>query len=218
MRNEKHDEKIVALYARRLRELSRFIPSGAKILDVGSGNGIFLKIAHQAGYAVGAMDKAVSCVRNARRMGITAYTDLKKVSDRSYDAITLFDVIEHVPEPRTFMREIRAKLTNTGVLMITTPNNQGITALITPSYLTAGDGKYSGHVVLYAPTTLAQLLHPGFKHLETNTDILLQWSHTKYLVLNKIINKFIYLALTPFMPFLFSHMRGDNIQIIAKKV
>lgn len=218
MRNEKPDEKIVALYGRRLSELSRFIPSGAKILDVGSGNGIFLKIAHRAGYAVEAMDKANWCVRNARRMGIIAYTDLKKVPDRSYDAITLFDVIEHIPEPRTFMREIRAKLTNNGVIMITTPNNQGITAFITPSYLTAGDGTYSGHVVLYAPVTFTRLLHREFVLLETKTDILLQWYHGKHILWNKVLNKCVYLTLAPFMPLLFSHMRGDNIQVIAKKV
>lgn len=217
MLNEKHDEHIVAIFASRLRDLSRFVRSGVKILDVGSGNGIFLHIAHQAGYAIEAMDKSIACARYAQRMGITSYTDLAKVSDQAYDAITLFDVIEHIPNPRTFIREIRAKLKNNGILMITTPNNQGITAHMAPSYLTTGDGKYSGHVVLYAPVTLTQLLHPGFVVLETKTDILLQWFRSKHILWNKVINKFVYLTLAPFMPYLFSFRRGDNIQIIAKK-
>ena len=211
------DKKVVGIFAGRLRSLSRFIRPGAKILDVGSGNGIFVSVAHRAGYTVSAMDKSTACVRHVRRMGITSYTDLSKVPDHTYDAITLFDVIEHIPQPRTFIRAVRAKLRKNGILMITTPNNQGITAHMAPSYLTTGDGQYSGHVVLYAPVTLARLLRPGFDLLETKTDILLQWCHTKHLVWNKIVNKIVYLVLTPFLPLLFSHLRGDNIQIIVKK-
>ncbi|MCX6794212.1 MAG: class I SAM-dependent methyltransferase [Candidatus Gottesmanbacteria bacterium] len=215
--SEKHDEKVVAIYASRLRDLSHFIQSGAKILDVGSGNGIFVSVAQRAEYTVSAMDKSTACVRHVRRMGIRAYSDLTKVPTDTYDAITLFDVIEHIPQPRTFIRAVRAKLRKNGILMITTPNNQGITAHMAPSYLTTGDGQYSGHVVLYAPVTLARLLRPGFDLLETKTDILLQWCHTKHILWNKALNKCVYLFLTPFMPFLFSQLRGDNIQIIARK-
>jgi SAM-dependent methyltransferase len=213
-----NDKKIISVYVRRLHDLSLHIPPKAAILDVGSGNGIFLSVARQAGFTVEAMDISGICVRKARQMKFTAYTDLRMVPDHTYDAITLFDVIEHIPDPKTFLSIVSTKLKRRGILMITTPNNQGITALMVPSYLTAGDGMYSGHVVLYAPPTLILLLHPEFEALKTKTDILLQWSHSNHVLRNKVINKFVYLMLTPVLPFLFSLRRGDNIQIIAKKV
>ncbi len=215
--NNIDDKKIISVYVRRLHDLSVYIPPRARILDVGSGNGIFLTVSHQAGFTVEAMDTSDICVRKARQMKFTAYTNLKTVPNQAYDAITLFDVIEHIPDPKTFLRIVSTKLKRRGILMITTPNNQGITALIVPSYLTAGDGKYSGHVVLYAPPTLMQLLHPGFEVLKIKTDILLQWSHSNQILLNRVINKCVYLMLTPILPFLFTYRRGDNIQIIVKK-
>ncbi|HRN69775.1 MAG TPA: class I SAM-dependent methyltransferase [Candidatus Woesebacteria bacterium] len=215
---ESSNPKIANVFAKRVQHLSHYINPKSKILDVGCGNGFFVYEAKQAGYDVEAMDKAKACVEKMKMKGIIAYSNLSKVPNNHYDAITMFDVIEHIPDPIQFIDLIYKKLKRNGVVMITTPNIEGITSKFVPTILTtSGDQAFSEHFILFTPNSLELLLEEKFKILDTTTDTLLVWFYTGNSLFNKIVNKLIYSLLSPFFSNLFSRKYGDNIQIIATK-
>ncbi len=131
-----------------------FIPSNLKILDVGCGQGELLK-------------KISKILPNAEMNGCD-YVDYKSfdlndlkffqhdcnlnlpVEDASFDLITSSEVIEHLENPRHFVRELARITKPQGFIVITTPNLESYTSLISfwiRGYHSAFGGKaYPAHI------------------------------------------------------------------------
>jgi hypothetical protein len=86
-----------AVNAGRCAMLSRHLPAGAAVLDIGAGDGRFVRAARAAGFkAFGAeiIPRATQALRDA---GL--YAD----AGMPCDAVTLWDVIEHLEEPAQYL-------------------------------------------------------------------------------------------------------------------
>lgn len=108
------------------RFLAADLPAG-KVLDVGCGSGGFLALAAARGWKGAGVDYDSRVVELARAKGVDAHAGdfdefLKKRSAKEFDAVTLFDVLEHVPEPRDLLARIKPVLKRGGRLVITFPN------------------------------------------------------------------------------------------------
>ena len=106
------------------RHLPRPWP-GARLLDVGFGDGAFLERAKSAGWQVAGVDFDPVTVEAARQRGLDVYEgslDALGGVAGPFDVVTLSHVIEHVHDPRAFVREVRAKLKPGGLAWIETPN------------------------------------------------------------------------------------------------
>src|SRR3954452_25401274 len=100
-----------------LRELTKRVPAGARLLDYGCGIGSDGLLLLEAGYRVEFADFDNPSVASLRwrleQRGLQApIHDLKKGVPDGYDAAYAFDVIEHVPDAFAFLGEMeqRAKL------------------------------------------------------------------------------------------------------------
>ena len=100
--------------------------------------------------------------------------------------------------------------------MITTPNAQGISArILGRRWWVFGP---TAHFVLFTPDSLKQMLtKEGFKVLETTTDTLTPWFFPTDTFIHRMLNKIVYLLITPFQSLLFRFSFGDNIQVVANK-
>lgn len=100
------------------------LPLGARILDVGCGVGTFVKVANQYGYEAIGCDGAM--VGQCQALGRPAFVcDLDNLAIKgTYQAVTAFDVIEHVENPKGFVDNL-AKITE-GYLLLATPNAEGV--------------------------------------------------------------------------------------------
>lgn len=113
-------EVLVALVASEL-------PPGAALLDVGCGTGYFLEAA--AGrFDVAGLDpspQAVAFCASRRLADVRAggVEDLAQL-DRRFDAVTFFDVIEHLPDDVDALRLARAVLRPGGQVFVTVPAYQ----------------------------------------------------------------------------------------------
>ncbi|WP_455230220.1 class I SAM-dependent methyltransferase [Geopseudomonas aromaticivorans] len=100
-------------------------PGGGRLLEVGFGNGGFLKLATEAGWSAEGIDPDQKAVEAARSRGLNvrcaSAEDLKSESG-SYDMIVLCHVIEHVHDPLLVLRELYRLLTPGGTLWLDTPN------------------------------------------------------------------------------------------------
>jgi 2-polyprenyl-3-methyl-5-hydroxy-6-metoxy-1,4-benzoquinol methylase len=95
------------------------------LLDVGCGNGEFMKRMQSFGWKVSGVDPDPAAVKWGKQQGLEVFQGM--VSDvpagASYDVITLNHVLEHVPDPVELLRECRRRLRPvTGTVVLTTPN------------------------------------------------------------------------------------------------
>jgi len=111
-------------FRRKLRRLLRYGPV-RDLLDVGCGSGALMQEALRLGIAeVIGLDPEPSAVAAARRSGLEAYQGSLEVLPpaRQFDAIVMLDVLEFLPDPLTFLRNLRPHLRSGGHLFVMTPN------------------------------------------------------------------------------------------------
>lgn len=186
------DPKIIKIHEQRVRALSKYLKSGASILDFGCGRGDFLFQARKAGFKVYGIDKSVTIVKYLNSQGLRVYTSLNKLPIKFFDAITAFDVVEHLSNPQLFIRQIAARLKSNGVVMITTPNALGVSGRILRSkWWVFGP---ANHLSLFNIKSLRVLLeNEGFEVIDTRTNTFTLWFSPPDTLLRRIINKSVYL-------------------------
>ncbi len=119
------------IYTRGLAALRRAgLPEGGRILDLGCARGDFLAFAAEHGYRAIGVDLHPGLSDEARARGFTVHTgDLRDLVDGGqaalgpdFDAVTLWDVIEHVDDPVAVLAACRAVLRPGGLLFFHTGN------------------------------------------------------------------------------------------------
>lgn len=99
------------------------LPQGARVLDVGCGNGQFLAAADAAGYRAVGMDVSEAAAEMCRARGLqaTAGDFMTMDAGGGFDAVTLWDVVEHLPDPAAFARRAAGLLRPGGWFFMKTP-------------------------------------------------------------------------------------------------
>ncbi|MDH7600891.1 MAG: class I SAM-dependent methyltransferase [Armatimonadota bacterium] len=132
---EQYDARYFDLYRRRrqfrlkradarLRQIELIMRPG-KLLDIGCSLGYFLEAAKSRGWDAWGIDVSDYAVNEARKLGLNVRVgDLEQVGFEtgSFDCVTMWDVLEHVPDPTSHMREVRRVLATGGLVVIGTPN------------------------------------------------------------------------------------------------
>jgi SAM-dependent methyltransferase len=114
----------------RLQRLSRRLPQASKILDVGSGSGEWLAVLKQAGHRVCGVEPdpfygEFARQRYAVQVETKGILDLAR-PENPFDVITLFHVLEHLPDPLAALQNFREWLTPGGLLIIEVPNTNSV--------------------------------------------------------------------------------------------
>jgi len=111
-------------FRHRLKRLLPRVQRG-RLLDIGCSCGYFMQVAAESGFEVEGLEfsrAAIAAADPSVRSRISCSSVDAFDSNRSYDLITAFDLIEHVPRPKDFLKKIRRLLAPGGCLVMTTPD------------------------------------------------------------------------------------------------
>ena len=114
---------------RQAQIILRFIgqsKGGGKLLDIGCGPGFFLAEAKAQGWRGQGVDLSGWAKKTAmERFGVEVFQGAlaeARFPSKSFDAVVMNDVIEHLEDPKSALQEIRRILKNDGILYISTPD------------------------------------------------------------------------------------------------
>jgi 2-polyprenyl-3-methyl-5-hydroxy-6-metoxy-1,4-benzoquinol methylase len=158
---------LVQLYESWLDTLERHRRSG-RILDIGCGTGLFLAVARRRGWEPYGVDDCAEAIAHARsefRLDVWDgdFRDFAATGKR-FDAITMWDIIEHAREPVQLLAAAREVLAPDGVIGISTPNQRSILDLVAGAMYRLSRGLLTGplekfyieqHFIYFTPDTLA---------------------------------------------------------------
>lgn len=162
--------------ASAIKEMLKTESQKPKLLDIGCGMGLFLWKAKKAGFNAEGIELSPFAADFVRSKGIPVRDKSiyeEKLPENHYDAITLKEVIEHLPDPKRAFENIYSALKPGGVLFITTGNYDS-----PERKLKGKDWFYfmpEGHIFIFSNKTMTNYLNKiGFSQiLVTNQGDLL---------------------------------------------
>ncbi len=135
------------------------IENRGRILDIGCATGVFLHGMQKLGWDSFGIEPSVRASEYAMsRFNLNIYTgylEENQYEDSYFDAITLWDVFEHLPSPIETLRTINKILKPGGLLLITTPNIDSWSSLLFKKYWAGWECPRHYHV--YSPVLLNDL-------------------------------------------------------------
>ena len=148
----------------RLKRIELLSEPG-RLLDIGCSLGYFVEAAQLRGWQASGIEISPFASEEARNLGLDVHTGVLEAGnypDSSFDCVTMWDVLEHVPDPTAHMREVRRILPAGGLVVIGTPNLAHI------RFRMSGQSwrhlKPAEHIYYFQSNSLSRLLEKtGFK-------------------------------------------------------
>ena len=157
--------------ALNLRVLRRFA-DGGRLLDIGCSTGLFLRAARDIGWTGQGLEYSPDSSRIAREEhGLEVKTGELRDGTypaASFDVVTMWDVIEHVPDPFATLVQVRRILADGGQVLLKTPNADGLYPRLSLRLANRlgfwGHAEPPGHLFQFSVASLSRLAErAGFR-------------------------------------------------------
>ena len=131
------------IFADILSSLRSRLPAGLTLLDIGAHAGRFLRLACRRGWNAEGLElnpKTAAYASHASGAVVYQGNIHTFTPTRCYDAVTLTDVLEHIPQPLTVLTRVRSLVCPGGCIAIKVPNGEAqrlkehLRARLRPSY------------------------------------------------------------------------------------
>lgn len=152
-------------FSKSLQLINNLKPQKGKLLDIGTAGGSFLGVAHHLGWDVlGCEPNRWMAEWGSAHYGIDIHPGTifdMALPDAEFDVVTLWDVLEHTPDPQAVLKECRRILKPDGVIIINYPDIQSLVSrLMGRKWVFL----LSVHLYYFTPDTIrAMLTQTGFK-------------------------------------------------------
>lgn len=215
-----------------LKTLGDSLPARTRLLDIGAGTGAFVKAASEK-YEASGIELSDSSVAFAQSQHLPIrninFMDLRS-DEQTYDALTLIDVLEHLPDPAAAISKFRALLNSQGYLFIKVPNYP---AQAVKQDLMKGLGLSKAgimqdyiHINHFTMNSLCEFLNAnGFKVHKSGFSLPevwdLAWPDAPKSVLQRRLYNWTVLTITKFLNLVSSVSRqnlGLNFWVLARKI
>jgi 2-polyprenyl-3-methyl-5-hydroxy-6-metoxy-1,4-benzoquinol methylase len=152
--------KISKTFGKRIEEIERLVGRKGRMLDVGCATGFSVEVARSRGWeAQGVELSRFACDYARREIGVDVFCGSLgevELEPESLDVVTMWDYIEHSPDPLGELRQANRLLKSGGLLALTTPNIASLPARIWGSRWMGI--KQEEHLYYFAPETIKKML------------------------------------------------------------
>lgn len=155
--DSQHEMRVGSFY-RALKKLESRLPAkGARVLDIGTAGGAFLEAARRFGYDAWGLEPSAFRVSRGKERGLQieqGVIESHNFAPASFDMVSLWDVIEHLPDPLDALKRIRGLLKPGGILLLNFPDIDTWQARLT--------GKHfwwivAAHLTQFSPRTITEI-------------------------------------------------------------
>ena len=113
-------QKLMFAYKKRI--IQKHV-NGKSLLDYGAGVGNFTAYLKSFQYKVMALEPNINARSLVLEKGVSCVHNIEDLpTDVSFDAITLWHVLEHLDDPKAVLHKLKKHLTQEGVLVLALPN------------------------------------------------------------------------------------------------
>ena len=152
----------------RADAIHRYFRLPGRVLDIGCGRGWMLAKLKQLGWECYGTEWSETLVKLHQQNGLQVVRELDlrdcHFPDQFFDAVTLWHVFEHIPNPVEILSEIHRILKPGGLIVLATPDVGGLSARLTRQAWFSLD--VPRHLFHYSHNTLAAIIErAGFRIL-----------------------------------------------------
>lgn len=171
-RIEEWRKMMLSIFLRSLDaiESRNFIHRGT-LLDIGCGYGFFLEMARQRGWCVSGIEPCLHARKYAELNGIKIDSGSlfeRGYQDETFDAVTAFYVLEHLPDPLKYLKEINRILKPGGLLLVRLPHTTPLVKFLKILKISNGLYDVPSHLSDFSPHTISLALNKsGFNEIHT---------------------------------------------------
>ncbi len=106
----------------KLNLINELSPTKGKLLDIGAGTGDFLLTAKNNGWETIGTEPSEKARTIAKGKGVSIIEATSSLENNSLDIITMWHVLEHVPDLENQIKELKRLLKPNGTLLVAVPN------------------------------------------------------------------------------------------------
>ena len=133
------------------------ILKGKDLLDFGCGVGGFIKQAREISKIAHGIELEIRLSTYFKDNDLIVYRDLSELNENKYDVITLFHVLEHIPDPRSLLEDLKSRLNINGQIIIEVPNIDDVLITLYKSEAFSHFTYWSPHLYYFSVKTLEKL-------------------------------------------------------------
>ncbi|HLF50973.1 class I SAM-dependent methyltransferase [Flavobacterium sp.] len=119
--NAYHFIKNIAL-KNKLNLINSLNPEKGNLLDIGAGTGDFLTVAKNNGWNTKGVEPSEKAKAIAIKKGVSFAESTTELESHSFDVITMWHVLEHVPNLENQIKELKRLVKSNGTIIIAVPN------------------------------------------------------------------------------------------------
>lgn len=154
--------KSIGMYEmnKRCEAVTTAVSNGRDILDIGCSVGDFLATMQSHGWQPSGVEPdAGAAAYAAERHGIDVYNgfvDDAPFTSSSFDAVTMWEVLEHTPQPLDTLRHVHDLLRPGGAIVLSVPNRSSLQSRMFGTYWIGND--FPRHYSVFSPRHMRQAL------------------------------------------------------------
>jgi ubiquinone/menaquinone biosynthesis C-methylase UbiE len=147
--------------ALKLRLILTLNGSPGLLLDIGAGTGDFLKLAKDNGWEVKGIEPNDGAANLAKQKKLEIYENIDQLSGQTFDVVTLWHVLEHLPDLEMVIQKIESLIKPGGTLIVAVPNFKSYDANYYKNYWAAYDTPR--HLWHFSKTAMGNIFSSSMK-------------------------------------------------------
>lgn len=124
---------------KKVKLITQLVAGNKSLLDVGAGTGDFLMAAKQKNWKIEGVEPNAKARKKALAKGVALKESLENLPNDKYAVITLWHVLEHLPNLEEHIQLLKSKLETEGTLIIAVPNFKSYDAVYYKQFWAAFD-------------------------------------------------------------------------------